>query len=42
MNDEETKKMLEDTCVDSKEDTFCTMAKELYNKKNLATLICVW
>jgi len=42
MNDEETKKMLEDTCVDSKEDTFCTMAKDLYNKKNLATLIWVW
>ena len=42
MNDEQTKKIIEDTCVESKEDTFCTMARDLYNKKNLATLIWVW
>jgi len=42
MNDEQTQKIIEDTCVESKEDTFCTMAKDLYNKKNLATLIWVW
>ena len=42
MNDEQTKKVIEDTCVESKEDTFCTMARDLYNKKNFATLIWVW
>jgi len=42
MNDEQTKKIIEDTCVESKEDTFCTMARDLYNKKNLAALIWVW
>ena len=27
---------------DSKEETICSMARDLYNKKNLATLIWVW
>ena len=42
MNDKEIKKMLEDTCDESREDTLCTMLRDLYNKKNLATLIWVW
>ena len=42
MNDEQVKKMSEDTCDESKEDTFCSMGRDLYNKKNLATLIWVW
>ena len=37
MNEEQTKKC----CDELKENTFCTMARDLYNK-NLATLIWVW
>ncbi len=42
MNDEQIKKNIDDTYDDSKEDTFCSMARDLYNKKELATLISVW
>ncbi len=42
MNDELIKKNIDDTYNDSKEDTFCSMARDLYNKKELATLIWVW
>lgn len=42
MSDEHIKKMLEDNSDDPKEDTFCSMARDLYNKKNLATLVWVW
>ncbi len=42
MNDEQIKKNIDDTYNDSKEDTFCSMARDLYNKKELATLIWVW
>ena len=42
MNEEQTKKILNDTYDDSKEDTICSIARDLYNKKELATLIWVW
>lgn len=42
MNDEQFKKMLEGIYNDSKEDTICSMVRNLYNKKELATLIWVW
>ncbi len=33
MNDEQTKKMLEDTCDDSKEDTYRAMLRDFFSKK---------
>jgi uncharacterized membrane protein YoaK (UPF0700 family) len=44
MDKEQIKKMIDSTLEynESKEGSFCTMARDLYNKKNLATLIWVW
>ncbi|MHC4557479.1 MAG: DUF6768 family protein [Planctomycetota bacterium] len=42
MNGERLKGKLEDTYDESKEYTFCSIVRDLYNKKELATLIWVW
>jgi len=42
MNDEQIKKMIEDTYDDSKEETLRSMVGDLYNRKNLGTIIWVW
>ena len=44
MDKEQTKRIIDSPPKydESKEDTFCTMVRDLYNKKNLATLIWVW
>ena len=42
MNDEQIKKMLEDTYNNSKEDTLRSMVKEFYSRKMLSSIILVW
>jgi len=42
MNDEDIKKMLEDTYNDSKEDTVRSMVKDFYSRRMLGTVILVW
>ena len=42
MNDEQIKKMLEDTYNDSKEDTLRSMLGDFYNKKMTSIIILVW
>jgi hypothetical protein len=42
MNDEQIKKMIEDTYDDSKEDTLRTMIGQFYSRKRLSTIILLW
>jgi cellulose synthase/poly-beta-1,6-N-acetylglucosamine synthase-like glycosyltransferase len=42
MNDEQVKKMLEDTYDESRENTLRSMLKEFYNRKMLSVVILVW
>jgi cellulose synthase/poly-beta-1,6-N-acetylglucosamine synthase-like glycosyltransferase len=42
MNDEQIKKILEDTYDESRENTLRSMLKEFYNKKMLSVVILVW
>ncbi len=42
MNEEQLKKMIDDTYDDSKEDTIRSMIGDFYNKKMLSTIIFVW
>jgi hypothetical protein len=42
MNEEQLKKMIDDTYDDSKEDTIRPMIGDFYNKKMLSTIIVVW
>ncbi len=42
MNDEQIKKMLEDTYDESKENAIRSMLKEFYNRKMLSVVILVW
>ena len=42
MNDEQIKKMIEDTYETSKEDTLRSMLKDFYNRKMLSSIILLW
>ena len=42
MNDEQIKKMLEDTYDESRENTLRSMLKEFYNRKMLSVVVLVW
>ncbi len=42
MNDEQMKKMMEDTYDNSKEDSFISMLGDFYNKRTLWVVIVVW
>lgn len=42
MNDEQIKKMLEDTYDESRENTLRSMLKEFYNRKMSSIVILVW
>jgi hypothetical protein len=42
MNNEQVKKMLEDTYDESRENTLRSMLKEFYNRKMLSVVIFVW
>jgi hypothetical protein len=42
MNEEQLKKMIDDTYEDSKEDTIRSMIGDFYNKKMLSTILFVW
>jgi hypothetical protein len=42
MNDEQIKKMLEDTYDETRENTLRSMLKEFYNRKMLSVVILVW
>ncbi|MHC4463237.1 MAG: DUF6768 family protein [Planctomycetota bacterium] len=42
MNDEEIKKIVNDTYDDSKEDSIWSMARDFYSRKMLPVVILVW
>jgi len=42
MNDEEIKKIVNDTYDDSKEDSIWSMVRDFYSRKMLSTTILVW
>ncbi len=42
MNDQQIKKMLEDTYDNSRENTLRSMLKEFYNRKMISIVILVW
>jgi hypothetical protein len=42
MNDEQIKKIIEDTYDESKEETLRSMARDFYNRKMLSIVILVW
>jgi hypothetical protein len=42
MNDEQIKKIIEDTYDVSREDTIWTMVSDLYNRKTLSVIIVLW
>lgn len=42
MNDEQIKRMIEDTYDDSREDTIRSMVSEFYSRKMLTTALLVW
>jgi hypothetical protein len=42
MNDEQIKKMLDDTYDETRENTLRSMLKEFYNRKMLSVVILVW
>ena len=42
MNDEQIKKIIEDTYDDSREDTPLSVARDFYSRKMLSTAILVW
>ena len=42
MNEEDIKKIIEDTYDDSKEDTIWTMVGDFYNRKMLSFVILLW
>jgi len=42
MNEEQIKKNINDTCIESKEDSIWSMASDFYSKKMLSLIILVW
>jgi len=42
MNDENIRRMLDDTYDDSREDSICSMIGDFYNRRMLSTAVLVW
>jgi len=42
MNYEKTKRIIDDTCDESKEDSVWSIARDFYSRKMLSTTIVVW